>query len=87
MNETDITDSPDLKIRSAVRRISPVLMFQILLCVIAGLSAAVLKMIGGDAYEYTRRAYEENANNSIVTELDRSNSDFIRAEKNDYKKR
>ena len=55
-----------------------VLTFQLAVCILLAIAAYAVKSIGGEVYEEFRTFYNDNINNSIITEINNNtNNDFV----------
>lgn len=71
---------PKTKALSPLRNIpkEPVLIFQLVLCLIIAAAAFTVKTVGGDIYSNIKEFYFQNLDNSIIIDLNNSfNNDFV----------
>ena len=55
-----------------------VLTFQLAVCILLAIAAYMLKSVSGELYEEFKAFYNDNINNSIITEINNSNNaDFV----------
>ena len=72
---------------SGTHSLSPILTFRLAVVLIAAAAAAVIKMIGGTPYDTVKEIYLQYAEDSIVTQTEAGNGEFIRAAQHDFQGR
>ena len=66
-------------IRDQKKRISPVVRFRLAVCAAAAVCACLIKMYGGSIYERVKEVYIDYSRQTIVSQRDIDNSEFMQA--------